>query len=42
MPGGEVYTVHILKGPEGFDKNKQEYETRDVPSDLTVTINKAA
>ena len=42
MPGGEVYTVHILKVPEGFEKNKQEYETRDVPSDLTVTINKAA
>ena len=42
MPGGEVYTVHILKVPEGFEKNKQEYETQDVPSDLTVTINKAA
>ena len=42
MPGGEVYTVHILKVPQGYEKNSQEFETQDVPSDLSITINKAA
>ena len=41
MPGGEVYTVHILKVPQGFEKHTAEYETKDYPSDLTVTIKAA-
>ena len=37
-----VNSVHIRKVPEGYVKNTEEYLTENVPSDLTITIQKAA
>lgn len=42
MPEGVVYEVHVLKVPEGYEKNADEFRTLDVYSDLTIVINKAA
>ncbi len=35
-----VYTVHILKAPEGFKKHETEYKTPDVYSDLTIILDR--
>ena len=42
MPEGVVYEIHVLKVPEGFEKNGDEFRTLDVYSDLTIILNKAA
>ncbi|MBE7009042.1 MAG: TlpA family protein disulfide reductase [Ruminococcaceae bacterium] len=35
-----VYTVHILKVPEGYAKDDTEYQTSDTCGDLTVILQK--
>ena len=42
MPEGVIYTVHILKVPEGYEKLPDEFQTLDVYSDLSIVINRAA
>ena len=32
------YTVHLLKVPEGFAKDKTEYKAPAVPGDLTIVV----
>ena len=39
---GQVYTVHVLKVPEGFEKNSEEFETLDTYSDTRIVLQKAA
>ena len=42
LPEGVVYEVHVLKVPEGYEKNTDEFRTLDVYSDLAIVVNKAA
>ena len=42
MPEGVVYEVHVLKVPEGYEKNADKFRTLDVYSDLIIVIDKAA
>ncbi len=35
-----VYTVHILKAPEGYAGDETEYRTGETWGDLTVTLKK--
>ena len=42
LPEGTVYEVHVLKVPEGYEKNPDEFRTLDVYSDLEIVVNKAA
>ena len=39
---GQVYTIHVLKVPEGFEKNSEEFQTLDVFSDTYIVLQKAA
>ena len=42
MEEGPIYTVHILKVPEGYVKNTGEYLTDDTYCDIYVPLDKAA
>ena len=42
MPEGTQYEVHVLKVPEGYEKNSDEFRTLDVYSDLVIILNIAA
>ena len=42
VPEGVVYEVHVLKVPEGYEKNSDEFRTLDVYSDLAIVVDKAA
>ncbi len=42
MEEGSVYTVHILKVPEGYVKNTEEYLTDDTYCDVFIPLEKAA
>ena len=42
MEEGSVYTVHILKVPEGYVKNTEEYLTDDTYCDVYIPLEKAA
>ena len=42
MEEGAVYTVHILKVPEGYAKNTAEYQTDDTYCDIYIPLDKAA
>ena len=42
MEEGAVYTVHILKVPEGYAKNTAEYQTDDTYRDIYIPLDKAA
>ena len=37
-----VYTVHILKAPEGYEGTSEEFKTEDTFSDICVVLQKAA
>ena len=39
---GQVYTIHILKVPEGFEKNNEEFRTLDTYCDTKIVIQKTA
>jgi thiol-disulfide isomerase/thioredoxin len=42
MEEGPTYTVHILKVPEGYEKNSEEYLTAETYCDVYVSLGKAA
>lgn len=42
MPEGVAYEVHVLKVPEGYEKNSDGFRTLDVYSDLVIIVSKAA
>lgn len=39
---GQVYTIHILKVPEGVEKSDEEYRTPEVYSDICIVLRKSA
>ena len=39
---GTTYTVHILKAPEGYEKNEEEFTVEDVSNPVSITLRKAA
>ena len=39
---GQVYTIHILKAPEGFEKNNEEFRTLETYCDTKIVIQKTA
>ena len=42
MEEGPIYTVHVLKVPEGYVKNTAEYQTDDTYCDIYIPLEKAA
>ena len=42
MEEGQVYTVHILKVPEGYEKNTGEFLTDETYCDVYIPLDKAA
>ena len=38
MPEGTAYEVHVLKAPEGYEKNTDVYHTLEVYSDLVIVL----
>lgn len=36
-----VYSVHVLKTPDGYAKDETEYQTAATPGDLTITLKKS-
>ncbi len=39
---GTTYTVHILKAPEGYEKNEEEFTVEDVSNPVSFVLRKAA
>ena len=39
---GQVYTIHVLKVPEGVEKTGEEFKTLDVCSDVYIVLQKTA
>ena len=39
---GHPYTVHILKVPEGYEKNEEEFTATDVFCDVNIVLQKTA
>ena len=39
---GTTYTVHILKAPEGYEKNEEEFTVEDVSNPVSFILRKAA
>ncbi len=37
-----IYTVHVLKAPEGYEKTDEEFRTLDTYCDVTVILQKTA
>ena len=42
MEEGPVYSVHVLKVPEGYEKHTGHYETDDTYCDVYISLTKAA
>lgn len=42
LPEGTEYSVHVLKTPEGFEKNDEEYLTLTSYCDVTIVLKRAA
>lgn len=40
MEEGPIYTVHILKVPEGYEKNPGEYKTEYAYCDIYIPLDK--
>ena len=40
MEEGPIYTVHVLKVPEGYVKNAEEYKTVDTYCDVCIALDK--
>ena len=38
---GHPYTVHLLKAPEGYEPNTEEYESLDTFCDIYIILRKA-
>ena len=41
MEEGPIYTIHVLKVPEGYVKNGTEYQTDDTYCDIYIPLDKA-
>lgn len=39
---GQVYTIHVLKVPEGVEKTGEEFKTLDICSDVYIVLQKTA
>ena len=39
---GQIYTIHVLKVPEGVEKTGEEFKTLDVYSDIYIVLQKTA
>jgi hypothetical protein len=42
MEEGPIYTIHMLKVPEGYEKTNEEFETADTYCDVYIVLQKAA
>lgn len=40
MPAGEIYDVHVLRVPEGYEKDNTAYHTTDKSSDVQIQLKK--
>ena len=40
MPAGEIYDIHVLKVPEGYEKDDAVYHTEDEKSDVQIQLKK--
>jgi hypothetical protein len=40
MPAGEIYEIHVLKVPEGYEKDDTVYHTEDEKSDVQIQLKK--
>ena len=40
MPAGEIYDIHVLKAPEGYEKDDTVYHTEDGKSDVQIQLKK--
>ena len=41
LPEGTEYVVHVLKVPEGYEKDSREYHTLNVYSDVVIVLGAA-
>ncbi|MCR5090569.1 MAG: redoxin family protein [Oscillospiraceae bacterium] len=42
LPEGTIYTAHVLKVPDGYEKSSEEFDTLDVCSDIVIVLSAAA
>ena len=40
MPAGEIYDIHVLRIPEGYEKDDAVYHTEDEKSDVQIQLKK--
>ena len=40
MPAGEIYDIHVLKAPEGYEKDDTVYHTEDGKSEVQIQLKK--
>jgi hypothetical protein len=40
MPAGEIYDIHVLRVPEGYEKDSNVYHTEDGKSDVQIQLKK--
>lgn len=40
VPAGEIYDIHVLKVPEGYEKDDAVYHTEDEKSDVQIQLKK--
>ena len=40
MPAGEIYDIHVLKVPEGYEQDDTVYHTEDGKSDVQIQLKK--
>ena len=40
MPAGEIYDIHVLRIPEGYEKDDAVYHTEDEKSDVRIQLKK--
>ena len=40
MPAGEIYDIHVLKAPEGYEKDNTVYHTENGKSDVQIQLKK--
>ena len=42
MEESPIYTIHMLKVPEGYEKTNEEFKTADSYCDVFIVLQKAA
>ena len=38
---GQIYTIHMLKAPAGYEKSNEEFKTETVYCDIYISLQKA-